>query len=82
MKKGYKFKYKYSRTFTPKMKEHLDAIRPKSGHACFGVSVGRPSKQNIIQAYRKENPEATKYRCSKDLNISYPTVSKWWDENG
>ncbi len=40
---------------------------------------GRPNKRNLIVKYKLDNPNSSKLKCSKDLNISYPTVCKWWD---
>lgn len=79
MKKGYRFSYKYPRTYTEKMKEHLDAVRPKKGNPCYENLTGRPTKEQEIKDYKKANPEATRYRCSRDLGIDPKTVKKWWD---
>lgn len=79
MKKGFKYEVKYPRTFTQKMKIHLDAVRPQKGHPCYAISAGRPTKENLVKEYKKCNPDETKYRCAKDLGLSYQTVCKWWD---
>lgn len=79
MKKGFKYEYKHSRTYTDKMAEHLDAVRPKAGSEALKQSTGRPTKEEAIKAYRKEHPNAIKTACSKELGISYPTVCKWWN---
>lgn len=39
---------------------------------------GRPTKENIIKQWRKDNPQGTKAECIKDTGISKPTVYKWW----
>ena len=31
-----------------------------------------------ISSYRQEHPEATKTECAKALNLSYPTIRKYW----
>lgn len=69
---------RFGREYTEKMKAHLEAVRPKYGEKGFQNPSGRPTKKQLIQDYKKANPEATKYRCSKDLNVSIKTVSKWW----
>lgn len=78
MKKGFKFEKKHTRNYTDKMAKHLDAVRPKAGSKALKQSTGRPSKEDAIKEYRNEHPNATKYACSKELGISYPTVCKWW----
>ena len=40
---------------------------------------GRPSKEQIVKEYRKNNPNAKKSQCIKDTGISKMTVYKWWD---
>lgn len=40
---------------------------------------GRPTKQAAISQWREEHPKGTKARCARELNISRPTINKWWD---
>ena len=40
---------------------------------------GRPAKAAQVVEWRKNNPDGTKYRCSKETGIDKKTVSKWWD---
>lgn len=42
------------------------------------VGNGRKSKQDIVQEWKKLNPEGSKYRCIKETGLSKPTVYKWW----
>lgn len=67
------------RTYTPKMKAHLEAVRPKHGEKGFINPNGRPTKQELVRAYRKKNPDAKKYQCHEDLGIDPKTIRKWWD---
>ncbi len=39
---------------------------------------GRKPKKDIVLAWRKDNPNGTKYRCVKETGLSKPTVYKWW----
>ena len=39
---------------------------------------GRPSKQEMVQGWRKDNPNGTKYQCTKETGLSKNTVKKWW----
>lgn len=41
------------------------------------IAEGRPKKQDLIQAYRAEHPEATVTQIAKALDISRTTVYKW-----
>lgn len=40
---------------------------------------GRKSKKDIIQNWRKSNPEKTQRECAKETGITIRTVNKWWD---
>ena len=40
---------------------------------------GAPTKQSIVQKWKLENPEGTKYQCVKDTGLSKNTVKKWWN---
>lgn len=40
---------------------------------------GRKTKQEIVQAWRMENPNGTKAECIKATGLSKPTVYKWWN---
>ncbi len=40
---------------------------------------GQPKKNHIVQKWREENPDGTKYQCAKDTGLSKNTIKKWWD---
>lgn len=40
---------------------------------------GRPSKKEMIQTWRTNNPTGRKIDCIKELGLSKHTVLKWWD---
>lgn len=40
---------------------------------------GAPTKQNIVEEWRKENPNGKKIDCVRDTGLSKPTVYKWWN---
>lgn len=40
---------------------------------------GRKSKEQIVLQWRKENPQGTKYQCTKETGLSKNTVKKWWN---
>lgn len=67
------------RKYTDKMRKHLEAVRPKHGEKGFINPNGRPTKQELIKAYRKQHPDATKYQCHEELGIDPKTIRKWWD---
>lgn len=79
MLKGFKHDVKYPRRFTEKMKNHLDAVRPKKGHPGLVNLNGRPTKAEIVKRYREVHPEASKYRCAKDTGLDPKTVRRWWE---
>lgn len=41
---------------------------------------GRKSKKDLVQQWRKENPNGKKIDCERELKLSRHTVLKWWDE--
>lgn len=45
-----------------------------------GRPRGSGTAQEVVQRWRQENPDGTKYRCAKDTGLSKPTVYKWWDK--
>lgn len=61
---------------------HLElARRRKKDLIDIGEDVkgGRPSKEQIIKNWRKNNPTGTKTQCKNDLGVSYATIKKWWE---
>lgn len=71
-----------------KQKEHLkimkfvrDNITHQNGvwREKNGRPVGSGTKLEMVQKWRKENPQGTKYGCAKELGISRTTVIKWWN---
>lgn len=40
---------------------------------------GRPSAEKLVKDWRKANPDGKKSDCIKELNLSKPTVYKWWE---
>lgn len=40
---------------------------------------GRPSKQEIVEEWRKTHPDGKKIDCERDTGLSRHTVLKWWN---
>lgn len=40
---------------------------------------GRPSKQDVVKAWRIENPHGSKNACIRETGLDKKTVYKWWD---
>ena len=40
---------------------------------------GRPTKRDIIAAYKAENPEATPTEAARALGVSRTTIYRWWN---
>jgi hypothetical protein len=40
---------------------------------------GRKDKSAEIAEWRKNNPNGTKAQCCRELNLTKPTVYKWWE---
>ena len=69
-----------------KQEWHLEDIRSKKANMkkrgqSFKNPEGRPQKKDIVQEWRKEHPQGTKYQCTKETGLSKNTVKKWWDGN-
>lgn len=43
---------------------------------------GAGTKQQLVESYYTAHPDASVYRCSKDLNISKDTARKWRPQKG
>lgn len=43
-----------------------------------GRPKGSGTKKNIVEEYRQNNPNATKYRCQQDTGLSKNTIKKYW----
>ena len=59
----------------------LRDIRMKRQGKKWDDNNGRKTKQSVIQEWRKNNPEGTKYQCSKETGTDKKTVRKWWDSH-
>ena len=68
-----------------KQSDHLEEarairdIRQKRNGTNWDDNNGRKPKNDIVQKWRLEHPEGTKYQCIKDTGLSKNTVKKWWD---
>lgn len=63
---------------------HLEDMRAKKERMKkrgqpFKNPEGRPSKKDLIEEWRKNNPGGKKVQCARELNISRQTVYKWWE---
>lgn len=41
--------------------------------------AGAPTKRELVQEWRKQNPNGKKIDCERETGISRPTVLKWWN---
>ena len=65
-----------------KQADHLYlARRKKEGMAVLGefCNDGRPSKQSIVETWRKLHPDGKKIDCERSTGLSRHTILKWWD---
>ena len=53
-------------------------VKSKIGEPVSGG--GRPSAQEKVQSWRRDNPSGTKAECIRATGLSKPTVYKWWDK--
>ncbi len=67
-----------------KQEYHLEDMRHKKDMMKrrgqdFKNPEGRPSKENIVAAWRAANPEGRKIDCVRETGLGKTTVNKWWD---
>jgi hypothetical protein len=58
-----------------------DILQEEKGQYWYDNSphTGRKSKQDIVQEWKKNNPNGKKIDCSKDTGVHINTVYKWWN---
>lgn len=68
-----------------KQKDHLEEarairdIRFRRQGKKWDDNNGRKPKKEIVQDWRRRNPDGKKIDCERDTGLSRPTVLKWWD---
>lgn len=66
-----------------KQSEHIklmNFVRDElNGNKDWRNKDGRPSKDKIVQKWRKDNPTGKKIDCHRDTGLSRPTIDKWWN---
>ncbi len=67
-----------------KQEYHLEDMRQKKINMKrrgldFKNPEGRPTKENIVAAWRAANPDGSKADCCRETGLTKPTVYKWWD---
>lgn len=45
-----------------------------------GEILGRPSKKDVVQEWKKFNPNKRKIDCYRETGIDPKTIRKWWNE--
>lgn len=41
--------------------------------------AGAPTKKELVQEWRKQNPNGKKIDCERETGLSRPTILKWWN---
>ena len=68
-----------------KQKDHLEIaraiqeIKDRQQNKNWREGNGRKPKKEIVQEWRKNNPNGKKIECERETGLSRPTVLKWWD---
>lgn len=68
-----------------KQKEHLEiaraiqSVKDKQKGKSWREGNGRKQKKNIVQDWRKNNPDGKKIECHRETGLSRPTIDKWWE---
>ena len=80
------FRIERNRRNRRKQSEHIkrmNVIRDMVTHpdGSWRTGNGRKDKSAVISEWRERNPEGTKAECCRELNLTKPTVYKWWDKN-
>lgn len=69
-----------------KQKDHLEIaraiqeIKDRQQNKNWREGNGRKPKKEIVQEWRKNNPNGKKADCIRDTGLTKPTVYKWWNE--
>jgi hypothetical protein len=77
------FRIERNRRNKRSISEHLKRARVirDALHEKWYENNGRKDKSAVIAEWRANNPEATKAQCCRELNLSKPTVYKWWQKD-
>lgn len=59
--------------------EYMNTIREFKKRMSEPMEIGRPTKEKEILEWRRSNPNGTKADCIRELQISKPTVYKYWN---
>lgn len=68
-----------------KQKDHLEIaraiqeIKDRQQNKNWREGNGRKPKKEIVQEWRKNNPNGKKIECERETGLSRHTVLKWWD---
>ena len=68
-----------------KQKDHLEIaraiqiIKDRQQGNNWREGNGRKAKEDIVKAWRAQNPDGTKAECIRSTKLSKPTVYKWWN---
>ena len=59
----------------------MNAMRAVKMQLGEPMQIGRPSKEDLVADWQRNNPKGTKAKCIKDTGLSKPTVYKYWKES-
>lgn len=57
----------------------IQEINDKFNGTNWREGNGRKPKKDIVQEWRKNNPNGKKIDCERETGLSRPTVLKWWE---
>lgn len=81
---GYEFKRIGNKRNGRTQEAHLKMARlirdEINGNKDWQNKEGAPTKKDIVQEWRKMNPNGKKIECERETGLSRHTVLKWWEK--
>lgn len=53
-----------------------------NGNKNWRKGNGRPTAERTVLKWRQEHPDGSKKECKDATGLSYPTIRKWWNQEG
>lgn len=65
-----------------KQMQHMEVMRAIQNitNPNWREGNGRKPKKDVVQEWRKNNPNGKKAQCVRETGLTKPTVYKWWDD--
>lgn len=67
-----------------KQTQHMEVMRAIQNvvNPNWREGNGRPTAERIVLKWRQGHPDGSKKECKDATGLSYPTIRKWWNQEG